>query len=226
MKIIDKNKDLYDYLQDVYRDPRIIFDRTDSFVLTKEIIVSNINYKSWYYSNDLDNIRYLLLQICNTFWLFELEITKFRDNGDAEDFSPKLLAKWKNYNKPRCLISLNLIRLDWDIHRFLSRHKDTDSMLDRITASIDNNSFEKIFSFNRERVSIAGNQFVYKHIPLLKASGLSSLIDPLDAYLSFEEFFSLEKTASERDSSIGITDRERLENHGFDNRISFRGKNN
>jgi len=32
----------------------------------------------------------------------------------------------------------------------------------------------------------------------------------------------LEKTASERRESIGLTDIEKIENHGFDKKVSFR----
>ena len=49
-------------------------------------------------------------------------------------------------------------------------------------------------------------------------------MDPLAVYLAIEEFFSKEKTAAERIESVGLTDKERIENHGFDAKTSFRGK--
>ena len=36
MRIIDKNTDFYDYYQNIYPDDSLIFDRTDSFLLSKE----------------------------------------------------------------------------------------------------------------------------------------------------------------------------------------------
>ena len=63
----------------------------------------------------------------------------------------------------------------------------------------------------------------YKHIPLLKASGLSQFLMPLEVYLSLEEHFSHEKTSNERTTSVDITDKEKIENHGFDVKTSFRG---
>lgn len=62
------------------------------------------------------------------------------------------------------------------------------------------------------------------HIPILNSSGLVGGIAPLEIYLSIEEYLSFEKTASERTESIGLTDKERIKNHGFDVKRSFRGK--
>lgn len=45
----------------------------------------------------------------------------------------------------------------------------------------------------------------------------------LGKLISLEEHFSHEKTSSERTTSVGITDKEKIENHGFDVRTSFRG---
>lgn len=53
---------------------------------------------------------------------------------------------------------------------------------------------------------------------------MAKCIDPLEIYLSLEEYFLLEKSSLERVSSINITDKEKIENHGFDVKTSFRGK--
>ena len=53
---------------------------------------------------------------------------------------------------------------------------------------------------------------------------MADYIDPLEMFLSLEEYFSLEKQANERSESIGLTDKERIENHGFSTKTSFRGK--
>ena len=74
-------------------------------------------------------------------------------------------------------------------------------------------------------MNIGGDGYSEKHISLLKSCGLASCIEPLDIYLAFEEYFSTEKTAAERTESAGLTDKERIENHGFDLKESFRGKN-
>ena len=79
-------------------------------------------------------------------------------------------------------------------------------------------------SFNKHIIYHGNDEKVEKHIPLLKACGIAGLIDALDVFLSFEEYFSLEKTASERRDPIGSTNDDKITSHGFDTKISFRGK--
>ena len=71
MRIIDKNNDFYDYLQNVYRDGSITFDRTDSFVLTKDDICRRLTYVDSNYRKNISvgDANFVLLQVCNTFWL-------------------------------------------------------------------------------------------------------------------------------------------------------------
>ena len=42
MRIIDKNTDFYDFYQGIYRDDTITFDRTESFLLTKELMCEDL----------------------------------------------------------------------------------------------------------------------------------------------------------------------------------------
>lgn len=230
MRIIDKNTDFYDFYQSMYPDSTFTFDRTDSYLLSKDDVCDYL-YTSRY--TEEGDIRYLLLQVCNTFWLFLVTITKIQQ-GSVKDFSVDLLTTWKNYSKPRCLVKLDVISFSWEVDRALSKRGrswrieyDKSDVIENIgilVSAIDLNNHRVERSFDRKRVCTSGGEWVDKHIPLLKASGLSSLIDPLDIYLAFEEYFSLEKTATERTESVGITDKERIENHGFDTKVSFRGK--
>ena len=76
---------------------------------------------------------------------------------------------------------------------------------------------------NYHRIQI-GQEYIERHIPLLKACGVANCIDAHDVYLALEEYFSLEKSASERREPIGTTDIDKIESHGFDKKVSFRGK--
>ena len=67
MRIIDKNTDFYDYYQNIYHDDSLTFDRTDSFLLTKENLCGYLPVDKYTPEGDFE---YLLLQVCNTFWLF------------------------------------------------------------------------------------------------------------------------------------------------------------
>jgi hypothetical protein len=44
----------------------------------------------------------------------------------------------------------------------------------------------------------------------------------MEVYQAFDEYFSLEKTASEKIEADGTTDKDRILNHGFDDKVSFR----
>ena len=236
MRIIDKNTDFYDYLQNIYSDNTFTFDRTDSFVLTKDIMCRHLYVNKPYSSYPKKNRRYynfVLLQICNTFWLFLVEITKIDTYYLAKDYDIELLATWRNYSKPRTLCALDVIKFGYQIggqiaagRGFWSEGYDGDKIrkkTDILVKAIDTNDFE-VKKHIDKHIIYCGNEKIEKHIPLLKACGIAGLIDPMDVYLAFEEYFSLEKTASERRDPVGTTDKDRVESHGFDTKTSFRGK--
>lgn len=229
MRIIDKNTDFYDYLQGLFPDKSITFDRTDSFVLTKEKMC---DYLASYSASKLG---FVLLQVCNSFWLFLLEVTK--ESADhyiinkPTEYSVELLHHWRNYDKPRRLIDLSFIQPKFELRVELGGYakERIESKIPLIVKSIDTNDFEICCRINQFVSYRGGTRFdrndkIEKHIPLLKASGIAEFIDPLTIYLSLEEYFSLEISSSERTESTGITDKEKVVNHGFDAKTSFRGK--
>ena len=232
MRIIDKNTDFYDYLQNVYRDDSVTFDRTDSFLLSKDMICENLYFhgrSSGFYSergNCLHKKYYVLIQICNTFWLFCVEVTEIDRRDFAEkpaSYSAELVATWKNYSKPRRLIQCDLISFSFTVKFALDKRTEEDKV-NILTQAIDTNGYRSDASFNKRTVSQGDGRKIEKHIPLLKASGFAPLMNPQDVYLSLEEYFSAEKQSQERTESVGITDKEKIENHGFDTKTSFRGK--
>lgn len=230
MKIIDKNTDFYDFWQGVYRDDSIVFDRTDSFVLTKELMCKYL-YRSRFLPSE--NHFFVLLQVCNRFWLFFLEITKKID-GIPKDYTIELVKSWENYGKPRCLEKLDIVRFGVGVDHILCNYKGTGKWqhdrekimcrADTLSDSIDRNDYDTERSINKHTIYRDDNAKTEKHIPLLKACGIAGCVDPLEIYLAFEKYFSMEKTASERTESVGLTDQEKISNHGFDLKQSFRGK--
>lgn len=233
MRILDKNTDFYDYLQNVYYDPSVTFDRTDSFELTKEIFCNHL-YAYDYMRVSNEKYKFALLQVCNTFWLFLIEVTSKNDFGKPEAYTAELVLTWKNYSRKRQLIRLDVIEFGFEVYKIIS---DTYKMRTRfnrekimekaqtLSELVDNGDYRIKSTVDRHIIYHGDNNVkVEKHLPLLKASGLAGCIGPLDIYLSFEEYFSLEKQALERTASKDITDTEKLENHGFDRKKSFRGK--
>ena len=238
MRIIDKNTDYYDYYQNIYRDDTITFDRTDSFLLTKSMMCEHLSGTHW---NRWDNDPYnfVLLQVCNTFWLFLTQITKRDEYNRTLDYTMELITTWKNYSKPRRLIKVDIISFLSDVRRLLRKKTDYSmydktaivSRTDVLAQAIDSGNYKVCNSIDRH-VIYKGSVGVFrgeqpkveKHIPLLKACGVAGCVDPLEIYLAFEEYFSLEKSSHERTESVGLTDKEKITNHGFDVKTSFRGK--
>ena len=218
MRIIDKNTDFYDYYQDIYKDDTLVFDRRDSFLLTKELMCTYLTvprYWTWKTKRyEPDRHTYALLQIGHTYWLFLINMTKINQYDRVEDYEIEFMAKWHNYNKPRQLCNLDIIDFYYSIR--------TKSKVEVLVNEINTNNHKIKKSINKFTI-YNGDKKVEKHIPLLKACGIANCVDALDIYLAFEEYFSLEKTASERREPIGTTDIDKVESHGFDKKISFRG---
>lgn len=216
MRIIDKNTDFYDFYQNVYMDNTFTFDRRNSFLLTKEMICHELDLHT-YYKWDKDDYYYLLLQVCNTFWLFSIKITERTHNqwgmDRVKDYSIELLKTWKNFNKERKLCSLELIRANFF-------YKNTT---EKFVQQIDVNDYRSLCHLDHHTV-YNGDTKIEKDIPLFKACGIATQVDALDMYLAFEEYFSLEKSDSERREPLGTTDIDKVESHGFDKKVSFRGK--
>ena len=237
MRILDKNKDFYDYLQYMYVDDTVTFDRTDSFIITKEDMCNHL----WVHKHmDVGNCQFVLLQVCHTFWLFYVEITKIEKHESwytrfsITDYDVSLVKCWKNYDLPRKLIRLNLINFGWrvgfsiwDLPMKERRNVDYKAQVIKHADYVDavnHNNYDIEKSIDEDTVRLGSGEIVTKHIPIIKQTGLSTYIDDEEIYHSLEEYFSLQKQDSERTESIGITDKEKIENHGYDVKISFRGK--
>lgn len=60
--------------------------------------------------------NFVLLQICHTFWLFLVEVTKVDVYDRPLEYIVELMTTWKNYDKARELIQFDVIslpRLRW-----------------------------------------------------------------------------------------------------------------
>ena len=95
MRIIDKNTDFYDYIQNMYPDDSLTFDRTDSFVLTKEIMCNHLvvrkNYSRYAQKKKITHHNFVLLQIGNAFWLFLVTITAIDEFDKPTDYTIALI---------------------------------------------------------------------------------------------------------------------------------------
>lgn len=236
MRIIDKNTDFYDFYQNIYRDNSVTFDRTDSFLLTKEIMCEYLSVRRYKFLDRLEPINFVLLQVCHTFWLFMVEITAEKSGWMPTEYKIELLKTWKNYHKQRRMIALDIIDFNYDADRLIHQDKywsryDKAKIVrraDTLAELIDRNDFKIRESIDCHIICKSGKDDeiirIEKHIPLLKACGIAELVDPLEIYIAFEEYFSLEKSSEERTESNGLANDEKIGNHGFDLKKSFRGK--
>ena len=229
MRIIDTQHDFYDYLQD--STDTLVFDRRNSFLITKEYLCSNITSinttkRSHYYF--VDTYKFLLLQCGATYWLILMNITDY-DSTIIKNYELELLSTWKNYNKPRTTIKLS--EIEFYTHIYYNHNTEIYSgILNHVKDlqdAIDNNNIrrEHILSVYKQYKDHK-NDFIYetKDIPLLKACGIKDIVDSIDIFTAIEEHFSLKKTEAERIEPIGATNNDKIIMHGFDTKVSFRGK--
>lgn len=234
MRIIDKNTDFYDYWQNVYKDDSLVFDRRNSFILTKEMICKKLSiyedtHWSWRTKKWVTNkYYYVMLQICNTFWLFLITGKDFKDtNGcgkEFKDYDIEILTSWRDFDKPRKLCDFNIISFNYS---YSYEEKPDTKKIDRIVNRLKTNDYRDKINLSIYTIctDYKGNyKRETKTIPILKACGIAGCIDAHEVYLAFEEYFSLEKTASERREPLGTTDIDKVESHGFNKKTSFRGK--
>lgn len=218
MRIIDSNKDFYDYYQNIYIDNSLTFDRRDSYVLSKEEFAShfyNDYARSIWGVNNTEH--FVLLQVGHSFWLFRLKIAKENRYGKCLDYDLEKPLHWKAYHN-RELIKLSVVDFNWKL-----RQEGTAA---KFIEALNTGDFRELKVFNKFPV-YKGNCYAdaeIRHIPILKNIGIPALVDAFDVYNSLEEYFSEEKTASERAEAIGTTNNDKITSHGFDLKKSFRGK--
>ena len=221
MRIIDSNKDFYDFYQNIYRDDHLVFDRRDSYDLSKEEFCSCFlceESRRWYHGEKYEKEKDVLLQVCNTFWLLNLAVTATDSYGICTDYKLELQKTWKDYSLKRELILLRHVYFfDW------RKKIDPKKKIERISTG----DFKTIHTFDRFILSKSHgekNEKEERHIPILKNIGIAGPISPQDIFFALEEYFSQEKSATERTESVGLTNDEKISNHGFDLKDSFRGK--
>ena len=221
MRIIDKLYDYYDYLQD--HNDTLVFDRRNSYVVTKEDILRYFDYYR--------DFIFCLLQCGATYWLFLVSFTKYDkqdpDNPRPVDYDMELLISWKDYDHDFELLKFDRIdRWGWESyswkHKRLSAEK-SQTYLEKMRDDIIHRDFRVKGSYN-ERYNPVKQEQEKDLYPILKSCGIASLIDPETLFYAIDEYFSLKKTESEKTVAEGTTNTDKIINHGFDTKTSFRGK--
>jgi hypothetical protein len=228
MRIIDKQNDYYDYLQD--NEDTLVFDRRGSRLLTKEKIKDTVEgvLNSYYHVPHV----FFLLQCGASYWLLFVEGTDIKKRtgfcGPAEvvgNYNIWVLSEWKEYNQPLKLLSFQAITFNqswkykfYDIH-YYRRGIKRDLVIDRLREN--SRALQEAVIHKDYGVFIDFSKDGYL---LLKSSGIPNVIPPAEMYSAIDEYFSLKKTAAESTVAEGTTNNDKIKNHGFDTKTSFRGK--
>lgn len=227
MRIISKQHDIYDYLQDP--TDTLVFDRRESFMLTKELMCDGLYYIRFH---EDAKYRFVLLQCGVTYWLFLITITEYGNCHKPTDYTVEILGSWKDYDKSREIIKVshvyfyNLLNIyDYKLNDY--SYNGIKSNVNAMINKIKTNDYktENIISKYTKYINNK-NGYVKQTltIPLLKASGLTDVMNIDELFYAIEEYFSLEKSAVERTVAIGTTNDDKIITHGFDLKSSFRGK--
>jgi len=225
MRIIDKNTDYYDYLQD--REDPLVFDRRGSFLLTKELFCKGLN--SGWYSGTGRQFRPVLLQCGATYWLIIVTAKAWDKFYNVTEYELNVVASWKNYDKPRAIIRMNLLHFPdpfiWDYY-----YNSLDEIIadvDVLKSAIDHNNIQYLTEIHKAvKVTDYKNAGIreMQEYPILTACGISNLIPAEDIYNALDEHFALNKSDAESTVAEGTTNKDKIVNHGFDTKVSFRGK--
>lgn len=198
MRIIDKQKDFYDYLVGEYGiDPLYTYVRTspnpnNDYLIKGTLEYFNSNKKLMYDIPKQRFPRYTLDDLC---------FKKFYG----------------------ILIHLEVII---GFHRFIfscNRYIENDKIHKEIKWVEDTNKFERksqapIYISYPDRYNIVGNA---KHVlenPILQAYGLASYFDPHDVWRWIVEYLASLKEVEAKP----LSDKEKVVSHGFDLKTSFR----
>ena len=215
LRIIDKNKDYYDYLaHQPDSDEGVTFDRRGSIPLRNEdffnILSGHVKHHKYYR-------RY--------WWFWEEEPAKYNKffavRAGVKLFLIGLKLEVDESDFRNCILKSYKMELIKTFEDFDYRGKILDIV------SVENIDI-LVTAINKKRLeNVKLSELVIKNMGLpdefyiLKNIGIPSIIPPEQIYYGMETYlFSLKN--DQNCESKGLTDSEKIVNHGFDKRTSFR----
>lgn len=211
MYIVDRNRDFYDYVSNIYGvDKGIVFDRRESQRITDHDLKNTMDFpnpnlvSANRFFRHFDENRYIILETGAVQYLikiFDVKFTKDKvGNFNLKSYSCKVVREfYENKNRFGFPISLKRARLHYQWA------KNTEQ-------AIQSDTFEELFLPGREEDLIK--------LPILAGTSLTSILDPDKIWKDIMNYISSLK--NDVDVSIPMTDVEKAEVHGFDKKSSFR----
>lgn len=209
MYIIDKNKDYYDHYSHIYGiDKNIVFDRRGSVLINNDNLV--LHSKNRFFVRD--EIQYILLETGMVQYLIKIDDIKYKKvprkttkdlfNLVFDSAKFEVVKKFENYkNMFGTAISIHSVYNDWF------------SYLDYVHGT----KSKKIDYLNyivTDELSV--------ELPILANTSLTIIINAEDIWKDINTYIS----SLNNDKDIKeVPDIEKVVNHGFDKKESFRGKN-
>jgi len=208
MYIIDRNRDYYDYLSNVYGvDKGIVFDRRGSIRLENNWFSAGFSIVLAKYSRD-DSL-YFILEVGTIQYLIKAYDPKWIESPFAQvsHYKIELVRKFQDqkhrYEAP---ISIRRVRLShwwrWGKNPFENRQQ-----------YIQTERYEELI-LEPHYLAEAVN------LPILAETKLTSFIDADEIWKEIMNYIS--SLNNDIDVSIPMTDVEKAEQHGFDKKTSFR----
>lgn len=203
MKIISKNgqKDFYDYLVGIYgEDPKIVLDRRDS--------------KS-YSGNSIGRKR---LHFCGMVYDVYCDGKDFHYMEDIRKFDMDNDDRYKNKRKYRWMLSDVKDRSN---HIFIKEEYSNRGVIYYTKPYFDKERLNEINNCPSLIVDYSAGG-IYKY-PNLGDINFQSVMSPSDTFISINNWLSnqIDKSLEVKDN---LSDLEKIENKGFDKKISFRPK--
>ena len=141
--------------------------------------------------------------------------------------------KWKNYDGSNELIKLSVVSFNINMWEYkIGDYRNWDFAPEKLKVrvsnlktAVDQGNYWVEYDLGCH-IKITDHKGILKkemqNLPILKACGIAGLIDPVSIFCAIEEYFSIEKTASETTEARGVTDEDKVIMHGFDAKTSFR----
>ena len=207
MQILDKNKDFYDFYQNIYIDKTYTFDRRKSVYFHKE------DWNDIFYNSERNYIYYVL-QVGYSRYLYKITYTDISNATlymyrHLDNYKVELVKYWKNYD--------NLVDFDFGIVENLEKYGYKNSY-----SRYEQQSIDSLYNTELKKAYLYYSRLKDRSYPILSESGIASCTDSHQLYMDIEEWLSAQKEKELRTESKGITDKQKIVNHGFDTRESFR----
>lgn len=204
MQILDKNKDFYDFYQNIYIDKTYTFDRRKSVYFHKE------EWNDIFFNSERDYIYYVL-QVGYSRYLYKITYIDVSTGWiiHLDNYKVELVKYWKNYD--------NLVDFEFGIAEELESYGYKN-----YHPSYEQQNIDSLYNTKLKKTYLYASRLKGGSYPILYESGIASCTDSHQLYMDIEEWLSAQKERELRTESKDITDKQKIVNHGFDTRESFR----